>query len=347
MTTSREQLERRSSLLRSNLVFIGLPLLAAIVFIDSYALRARRGDATDWQVLGSYAIFVGQTALLSTVVGWQARREVLWWGILGWGVLLVDLQLFAIAAPDNWSTANTVGFAFASAQVAALVCFALLSGMRWPIRLSVSLVGTALAIFFAFAMNARQAWYLVLAVQCFGAATVCLVFRQFRFRIERCDSVAVRGEVGSYAQFSIRHLFYWTTGVAILVAFGRLVSWQGLLSAGMRYTTLSDLFVFGPILSFVSILAMWAALGGEAWFVRLGVAVIALPGAGAILGAYVRWGSGRGRFNELFPDFRGSPQPLETGIAWTVLAGGMLAGLLLSIRATGNQLRQRTDLRLR
>ena len=110
----------------------------------------------------------------------------------------------------------------------------------------------------------------------------------------------------------------------------------------MRYTTLSDLLVFGPILSFVSILAMWTALGREPWLVRLGIAAIAFPVAGAILGKYVLWSNQRGRFNELFPDLRGAQQPLETGIAWTMLAGGMLAGLLLSIRAGGNDLRHRT-----
>ena len=86
---------------------------------------------------------------------------------------------------------------------------------------------------------------------------------------------------------------------------------------------------------------MWAGLGREAWFIRLPVALLALPGAGAVLGAFAIWNSRRSRWLNLFPYCWSDLETLETGIAWMILAGGMLAGLLLVLRTSGQQLRRR------
>jgi hypothetical protein len=121
------------SLLRSSLVTLGITVPVAIALADMYALRFFQASGGDWRAYLVYTLFVLQTVLLGVLVGSQVKRQPLWWGILLWGVVLIDLQVFAVALNDTWSAANTLGIAFASAQIGALVCFGvLIRNLRHP-----------------------------------------------------------------------------------------------------------------------------------------------------------------------------------------------------------------------
>jgi hypothetical protein len=106
-----------------------------------------------------------------------------------------------------------------------------------------------------------------------------------------------------------------------------------------------ELLAAAPPLTLVSILGVWGALGREAWIVRLGVLAVSLPGIGASLGAYSVWvANRRGRgwnWNLLFPAMQ-SRESIEVAIIWAVLAGILLAGLLLVFRTSGSRLMQKT-----
>jgi len=329
----------REPLWRNSVIWLGIPVPILIALVDAYALRACQGQATDGVVLLTYTLFVVQTASLGALVGSQLKRHPLWWGILAWGIVLVNLQVFVIAVGDRWSTANTVGFAFASSQIGALVCFGVLGTVVWRIRMPTALIGLALAIYFAFALSARDTWYVVLLFQSLATAAVCLILRLFEFRIELSQLLLQTGGDKQRMQFSIRHLFYWTTGVAVMVGLGRLIGWKGILAAGLQFASLPDLLVFVPLLTLVSVLAMWGALGRESWRLRLLILIPALPGIGVVLGAYVAWNRGS-PWDRLFPVWE-MQSALAVGIAWASLAGWLLAGLLLVFRASGHQLQRR------
>jgi len=207
----------------------------------------------------------------------QTKKQPLWWGILLWGVVLMDLQVFAIAGGSSWSRANAVGIAFASSQAGALICFAALGATSGRLRIPAAAIGLAFTFFFAVSLSATDAWYTVLLLQALATAIVCLVLRWLGFRIERVDLLDTEERAENRMQFSIRHLFYWTTGVAIILALGRLIGWRTLLWMGTQ--TDLHLLTFAPLLTLVSILAMWGALGRERWIARLSVLLVMLQGS--------------------------------------------------------------------
>lgn len=318
---------------------VGVPLPIILAAVDSYALRACHGDPPDWVVLATYALFVAQTALLAALVGLHVKSHLLWWAILAWGILLVDLQVFVITAGDQWSAISTIGFAFASSQIGALICFGVLGAASWPIRVPTTLIGLALVTRFAFALSARDSWYVILSLQSLATAAVCLVLRLAAFRIERIDLPAERERGKRLMQFSIRHLFYWTTGVAVLVGVARLIRWRGILGAGLSVTHLTDLSVFVPLLTLVSIVALWAALGRDPWWLRVTIVLLVLPSIGTLLGLYVE--SGRRQWWERPFPVSGMPEVVTVAVVWSMLAGLLLAGLLLVFRTSGQRLQRR------
>ena len=102
---------------------------------------------------------------------------------------------------------------------------------------------------------------------------------------------------------------------------------------------LLDLMISAPLLTLVSILAMWGALGREAWTARLSVLLLTLPGIGTLLGA-TNQRPRRWRWDRLFPASE-MGESIEIGIVWAVLAGVLLAGLLLVFRTSGSRLQQK------
>jgi hypothetical protein len=184
-------------------------------------------------------------------------------------------------------------------------------------------------------------WYVVLFLQCLATLVTCVALRRFGFRIERLDLLPVDKPANKRLQFSIRHLFYWTTGVACVVAVGRLIGWRSMVAAGTEVGRVPELLLYVPLLTLVSMVGMWGALGREAWWVRVGILALSLPAVGFVFGLSAKVSS-RSRWDNLFYAWRGGPYAeIELGIVWTVLAGMLLAGLLLVFRFSKNRLQRR------
>lgn len=322
------------------LLAIGLPFTALLAFVDHHALQACASRDEGWQIYTTYTLFVVQTAALAALVGSQLRREQLWWLVLIWGVLLVDLQVFALAGPAGTaSQIKKLGFAIASAQIGTLTCFGVLGGSSLVIRLPIAGFGLTIAMFFAGALGGKDTWYMLLLLQCIATAIVCVGLRWFSFRIMHQD-LGGKGARSNPLQFSIRHLFYWTTGVAVSVAIGRFVGWKALLGAGLQLGDMPQLLVFVPLLTLTSVIAMWSALGRELWSVRLPVLLLSLPVAGLIIGICTT--PTQRRYDALFYDWNTSrEEAIALGIVWSVLAGTLLAGLLLLFRMNSQRLQRR------
>jgi hypothetical protein len=350
-TTDEEDLvlagcrEARTSLLRHSIVWLGIPLTCTLALLDAQALQAVVGRSAGWLVYGVYALFVIQTGAVSMIVGRRIRHELSWWAILAWAVLLVDLQVFSLAGPTgDWDVVKKLGFAVASSQIGILTCFGVLGGTVWRIRLPIVSMGLALAVFFALSMDGDDAWYVLLFFQCLATLVTCAVLRRFGFRIERLDMLPDDVAANNRLQFSIRHLFYWTTGVACLVAVGRLIGWRAIAAAGLELGRVPELLLYVPLLTLVSMIGMWGALGRESWWLRFGLLFLLQPVVGFAFGfgAYLAAKSSQSPWRNLFYSWRGGDLAMiELGIVWTVLAGMLLAGLLLVFRFSGNRLQRR------
>lgn len=334
----------RTSLPILRLFVLGVPVTACLAFVDHRLLEMCSGRHAPSLIPAAYILFVAQTGLLATLVGSQVRRHPFWWAFLVWGVLLVDIQAVTLSAGFS-SEVTKLAFAFASAQLGMVTCYLVLGATVWRIRLLVGALCLTFVLFFGLALGGSDAWQALLMLQTVATAIACGVLRWFSFRIQPSD-LDGSGEQSTHSmQFSIRHLFYWTTGVAIMVGIGRGMAWQPLLMAGLQLTRTQELFVIVPLLTFTSVVALWAVLGCESWLIRIPVFLISLPAAGFVLGisapAPTRPWWGETMFREWGAT---TAQTVAQGIFWMVLAGALLASLLLAFRASANRL-QRTRAR--
>jgi hypothetical protein len=192
---------------------------------------------------------------------------------------------------------------------------------------------------FAAALGGNDTWYMLLLLQCIATAIVCTGLRWFSFRIVHRD---LSGNVGAsnVLQFSIRHLFYWTTGVAITVAIGRLVGWKSLLGAGLQLGRMPELLVFVPLLTLTFVIAMWAALGRESWLARLPVLLLSLPAAGLVFG--ISTTPTQRRYENLFYTWNTTrAEAIAIGVVWSLLAGALLTGSLFVFRMNSQRLQRK------
>lgn len=351
MTTTEEELilascseaRSKSFLLRHSIVWLGIPLTGALALIDAQAMQAIAGRSAGWQVYVVYALLVLQMGAVAGIVGTRIQHEPSWWGILAWATLLLDLQVFSMAAPNGyWDVLKKLGFAIASSQIGILICFGVLGGIVWRIRLPVVGIGMALAVLFALSLDGGDRWYLLLFFQSLATLVTCIALRRFGFRIARLELRTDEVAADNKLQFSIRHLFYWTTGVACLVAVGRLIGWRAMFAAGVELGRMPELLLYVPLLTLVSMIGMWGALGREAWWTRLGVLSLSLPAVGFVIGLSANSITRRSRWDSLFYSWQGGAnETIALGIVWTVLAGTLLAGLLLVFRFSENRLQRR------
>ncbi len=352
MTTTKEEdlvlvgcREARTSLLRHSIVWLGIPLTCTLALIDAQAFQAVAGRSAGWLVYGVYALFVLQMGAVAAIVGTRIKNELSWWGILAWAILLLDLQVFSMAAPNNnWDVVKKLGFAIASSQIGILTCFGVLGGTVWRIRLPIVGIGLALAVFFALSLNGYESWYVLLFFQCLATLVTCVVLRRFGFLIGPLDLLPADAAASNRLQFSIRHLFYWTTGVACLVAVGRLIGWRAMVAVGIGLGRMPEMLLYVPLLTLVSIVGMWGALGRESWWMRFGALFLMQPVVGFACGfaANLSAKSSNSPRGNVFYSWRGGDMAtIELGIVWTMLAGTLLAGLLLVFRFSDNRLQRR------
>ena len=129
------------SWLTGDLVWLGVIVPAVAVVVDQNLLvRCQVGDNRALNCAFTFAVFVIQIGILSALVGMRVKARPYWWGIFVWSILLVDLQVFAIAGPEGvWQNpVKAFGFAFGSAQIGVTVCWGLLGKMKWMTRIPIA-----------------------------------------------------------------------------------------------------------------------------------------------------------------------------------------------------------------
>ena len=130
----------------------------------------------------------------------------------------------------------------------------------------------------------------------------------------------------------------------MLIGVGRLLGLQGIAEiAGW-----SSLTVYAPAFTLITVIAFWAALGSESWFIRFPVLLIALPSVGSLLGLYEDWMQRTSRWDgswRMMPWSTSFEEKMIFWVIWTSLAGTLLAALVLVFRAGRQRLVRRVSFR--
>ena len=187
--------------LRDGLGTIAVHVLVIPVGIVFLAMAAMRyGAHSHWSLCPSvavYAIFVLLIAALSWSVGHGPRSVWLRWLVLGWGVLLIDIVVYAtsqLAAEAAYGLRmGGLSFSLLSAQAGLLAVWAVLGTGAWQYRVPLTLVGLALILLLCGIMSPApwswqyDGWTSLLSLQVVGTTGLCLVFWLFGYSIDRVN----------------------------------------------------------------------------------------------------------------------------------------------------------------
>src|SRR5262245_32103599 len=249
----------RRSLGRMLLVGLVLPIL--LTCADWWLLSREYQSHGDWAAAQAMAAYVLQVGLIGVLCGRLIDIYWLRWVILGWCLLVTDLNAWSSLFPY-------IAEGLFSAQIGLVTIWVVLGKARWTIRLPVAL----LLIVPVLATIAQSA----------ALCLLCLVLRSQRFQLsfvapESDPEALAHGKnplTSRPIQFGVGDMLLWTTALAPLLAVARFVPGR----------TLTE----GVLHAIVLVVALWAALGeGPAWlrWPLLGLAAFV---AGVIL-ASVDW----------------------------------------------------------
>lgn len=316
-------------------------LLPALVVLSDEAVL-RFGDRYRWSMVvavGAFSWFIFQTALLTYVAGTRLPSWPWRLLLLGWTLVLVNLLLAASSMNAGWNQ-RMLGLAFLTGQIGALEIWMVLGGVAWPRRAALLSAAALPAMFLSSALQFRwtlglywlgDAWTVIVLVQLAGGVALAALLRLLGYRVEPyCESTS--NGAAAPIQFSIRQMLIATTAVAVVVpVVQRMLEASSRTLSGWQWLHSS---ADGLILALVSLAALWMALGTGRWPLKFLVFIVLAASAGAGL----NWLETSIRYISPW----GAPMQLtDLGllwIAWTLLTGSFLAGMLLVLRGSGFRL---------
>lgn len=322
-----EPLETPQKLSVSVAVAVGVVVPVILTLADHGLFTV--GEWLRWEVSAVvvvFAAFVVQIAVFSFLVGRLLHPRWLRVLVFLWGLTLVNLIVFRVAAEQSmhpWRNPATVlAISLVSGQVGLLIVWSVLGKSYWPIRIAALLLGLVVAqsVCQSFGHAGRNSGNLLTA-QILATLAIAGLMYWARFRLDRprrtsrADDHEIDDRLGT---FSLMQLFRWMTGLAVAAALFRLFDLSGLASP--RWF---GIIGTGCGLAIVSVVAFWGALGREGLPVRAGV-VLTVP---AVFGLTLDffWPNAVGGF--------------ATGglvwLPWMFLAAGFLAGALMVLRGDG------------
>jgi hypothetical protein len=326
---------------RLRLLLAGVLLPAVIVAADSLLLdRAVQLGWPPAATLCVFALFLGQTALLSWTAGrwlpsWPWRLLVLWWS-----TLVLNLLLYGVAITGDVGAWQHLPLllvvAFLASQVGAGTVWAILGGLRWPSRWRLAAIALAPAGWATCALNEAPAnvWLTVALIQTLAIGAVATLLHLRGYHIEVADVEHRESETRAAVQFSVQHMLVWTTCAAVLVTVCQALVQQASQDKGWQEWL--QIAIYGIVLAIVELGALWTALGSGRSWLRISLATALAIGAGFLLryleAEFQARRMGRG-YSHYWLETVGS-----SWLAWPWLAGALLAGLLLVLRATGYRL---------
>jgi len=335
--------------------------LVCLIFgvVDNFILQAMVSlQANESVAYFAFALFVVQTILLSIVVGLNSRKHWVWWGFFAWSLALVNLQLLLLSYQfgfnSYWSGIEFTAFtyAFFAAQIGLTIFWAIcgtLPRLRVRLPLASSVLILACHPFWAttdsFTRSSNQ-WLGLLTFFIIAATLTFGILRYFRFQLGLLTESTIQTNSGAQRQFGIKHLFAWTTVVAVLFgigdAFGRTVGWDWILDIAFGPAFLIN---FGmTLLVTISLVAVvWAAMGeSERVWIRVGVLFVFLLAVAFALQYldFLMWGKTKRSlaigYSWMSPlSLAKRFEMIRVWGIWTILNGMFLSALLMVFRFAG------------
>jgi len=323
----------------SSVAIIGFFTCLVIYAIDQAVLRLARFN--QWEGFAIYlvfGVFIVQTAMLGTFVGLKVKKQPIWWLFFGWMLVLINLILaLVVFNSHSISQGFQIAFvyAFLTAQTGLVIFWSVLGSTDWRRRIPIGVALLAVCCYpYLLLGGGWFSWLSVMTCYIVSITAACVVLRLSKFRLRTTDSWEAKSKSGRIDQFGTKHLFIWTTIVAVLFGIGRLVPWMFLASDFLNQRTPS-LVARAVLMTMIVVFTAWTVLGGMrgAW-IRVLVLVGVLIGVGLGL-VYIEMSSTRSR---LVGWRLNADDLLPIWLIWTTLNGLFLAGLMLVLRCSGWQL---------
>jgi hypothetical protein len=275
--------------------------------------------------------------MLGSFVGFKVKRQPIWWLFFGWMLVLVNLVLILVKFNSySWTRASQSAFvyAFLTAQIGLVIFWGILGSTDWRRRLPIAFFLLATGSYPYWFFVGRQRWLSVMTCYIISVSVTCAFLRLWRFRLGSMESWNAIARGGRIDQFGIKHLFIWTTGVAVLFGIGRLVPWSFLATTFMNQSMIS-LLLRALLMTMIVVATAWTVLGERGVWLRAIVLIGVLISIGFGLSfielrqtrrsGLIGWSSNPNEIRQIW-------------FVWTTLNGLFLAGLMLVIRMSGGQL---------
>jgi hypothetical protein len=318
-------------------VLLALLLPPVIVAIDHVTWMgtqtAHRFDPKAW----FYAWLVVKTALVTWLTGRQLGNTLYGWLLLAWGLALLDLNTL-VRVEDHGGLASSV----VASQASLLVVWAILGEGLAAWRIAAAMVAATLIIFHASLFDENWSFEGMPILQSLAVvilAGLCLAMRRLGVRLRRAEAhhSAIPASSNLAFQFGVKHMLVWMTALAPLLMVLVGLNWEILRQLTWRDAMPAAL---GSVTSAVVGLATtWLVLGERYLVLRLALAAPAIFAAS--------WAMNR----QAPPQFGAWPNELmlrlvhrfhydELWHAWFLLLSGLLAAMLLFLRADGYRLKR-------
>jgi hypothetical protein len=322
----------------------GLLICMVIGLLDWYALSfITVNNQNSWPVFAAMALFSIQTIVLSVVIGLQVHQSPAWWLFFGWSLVLVNLNLMLIQFNVDWSARylSALVFAFFTAQIGLVIFWGILDSSPFGRRSVIAgflFVACCHPYWLVSESRNGSSWLTMMTAYLVAVIASSVVLRLSGFRLVARNQKLV----GQEGQFSILHLFIWTTVVALLFGGGRMVNWNLLLENG---NSTSSLVLRSIMMTLITVSTAWTIMSPTrslGW--KLPILILLLLGVGYVLYFLETSSTGRGYSRLSGFWFWRKPTPIELAqirnlwLSWTLLNGIFFSGLILVIRVAGKRL---------
>lgn len=350
----------RAPLSLGKVLLVGAIVPTLFAWID---LQFRGGRSVNPPV---YAIYVVQVGAIGVLAGCLIENSLVRRIVYFWNWLFVDLHVMADVAisvsAGKPTSVELLPASLMAAQIGLLSVWALHGyHSHWAIRWSVAIMGMAF-LAFPFLGDGGGGRF---AVQTITLLFICGALNLRGYRLLPTDGSSSRlsevqsGGDGLRVQFGVRHVLIWTTTVAVSLALLRAFDLLTRETARSLFEqSWMTAITSGGIVAVVLLIALWAALGEGAFWVRWPAPFLAALGGGLLLHT-IEW------VKEWPPARESIVDPFEqqwydsmygqydywdafvdgdwTEFHWVCLAGGLLFAGLLYFRVQGVRLARKVS----
>ncbi len=323
-----------SSLPLIRLVLLGTVVPAVFALLDQWLVQRAMASPKSQAAVDLMAALVVQTGVLGILCSRLIEPAWLRWGIYGWGLVLVDLNIMWLAHSWELSLLRT---SLLAGQVGLVTVWAILGATRWFIRWPMAIVAAAALAAPALVSQvyAHDTGALFI-VQTAALCLICGVLRSqgygLRLRSETPTGEAA-GDSGParFLQFSIRDVLFWTTALAVIL--------------GIAQQSGSLTLTAGVLAGIVLVAALWAALGGGPAWLRWPVLAVFAVVAGIIYTVCEYFDRvSNASWNTVWDDATYFFTYHRVPLVWPPLVGGLLFAALLFFRTQGYRLSREATL---